>query len=154
MGDYESLRVWAEAHQITLDAYRITSDFPTTESFGLTSQIRRGAASVAANLAEGAGRNSPGELRRFCMISLGSANQLHYHLRLARDLGFLSDSDWIDLRERVESVRRMLAGLSASVVNPSYNGTDLGGIVGVQHEMASIPAEGSRQTTCNLHDTM
>src|SRR5690606_22253536 len=89
MGDYQALRVWAEAHELVLDVYRVTRLFPADERFNLTPHIRRTAASVSTNIAEGAGRNTVADFRNFCRISLGSANELHYQLRLACDLGYL-----------------------------------------------------------------
>jgi four helix bundle protein len=74
---------------LTLAAYKSTQGFPKEERFGLTSQIRRSAASIPANLAEGCGRRSDGEIARFIQIAMGSGAELSYHLLLARDLGFL-----------------------------------------------------------------
>ncbi len=89
MKDFKSLKVWHKAHQLTLLVYALTRTFPREEMYGLTSQIRRAAASIPANIAEGSGRRSDGELRRFLQIARGSASELEYHLLLARDLGFL-----------------------------------------------------------------
>lgn len=85
MGDYQKLEVWKAAHRLTLGIYRGTAAFPASERFGITSQLRRAAASIAANIAEGCGRNSDNELARFLRISLGSANEVEYFLLLARD---------------------------------------------------------------------
>jgi four helix bundle protein len=83
MQDFRDLRVWVLAHEVTLAVYRITAAFPREELFGLTSQIRRSAASIPANLAEGCGRNGNAEFARFCSIAMGSASELDYHLLLA-----------------------------------------------------------------------
>jgi four helix bundle protein len=64
--DFKDLRVWSKAHCLTIDVYKATRSFPKEELFGLTSQMRRAAASIGANIAEGAGRKSDGELARFC----------------------------------------------------------------------------------------
>jgi four helix bundle protein len=109
MGDYQSLKVWEKAHEITLRVYQITTCFPDAERYGLTSQLRRAASSIPANIAEGCGRNSDAELARFCRIALGSANELSYHLLLARDLGYLSQEDHFHSSDEVERLRRMLA---------------------------------------------
>jgi four helix bundle protein len=108
MGDYQALRVWREAHELTIQVYRISAGFPAAERFGLTSQIRRSAASIPANIAEGCGRNSDRDLAYFCRISLGSANELDYHLLLGRDLGFLSPSQYDVAHAQTGTVRRML----------------------------------------------
>ena len=112
MGDYHSLEVWEKAHQLTLVVYQITGCFPKSELFGLTSQLRRSAASVPANLAEGCGRNSDRELARFGRIALGSASELGYHLLLARDLGLIDDRDYALASSEVSRVKRMLASLT------------------------------------------
>jgi four helix bundle protein len=109
MGDHRSLKVWQLGHQVTLDVYRATRAFPSSETYGITSQLRRAAASVPANIAEGAGRNTTAEYARFCRIALGSANEVDYHLLLARDLGYLSESDYAAIRRQVASLRSMLA---------------------------------------------
>ena len=84
--DSHELKVWQKAHQLTLAVYQITAPFPREELYGLTSQLRRAAASIPANLAEGCGRNGDAEFARFCSIALGSVSELDYHLLPARDL--------------------------------------------------------------------
>jgi len=115
MEDFKHLRVWAKAHELTLNVYRKTRCFPKEEMYGLTSQMRRSAASVGANIAEGCGRRSDGEMRRFLQIARGSANELEYHLLLARDLQFLQAADFADLEARVLEVQRMLTLFAARV---------------------------------------
>ena len=115
MRNYKDLRVWEEAHRLTLTVYRATQLFPKEERFGLTSQIRRAAASVPANLAEGCGRRSDGEMARYVQIAMGSGAELSYHPLLAKDLGLLKDEEHKDLDAHVERVMRMLSSLSAKV---------------------------------------
>ena len=74
------LRVWQEAHTLTLSLYRLTKSFPKDELYGLTSQIRSSCISIEANLAEGCGRRSDAELGRFVQIAMGSASELACHL--------------------------------------------------------------------------
>ncbi len=83
MKDFKELKVWEKAHALTLLVYAETRTFPKEELYGLTSQLRRSAASVAANVVEGCGRRSDGEFTRFLQISRGSAAELEYHLLLA-----------------------------------------------------------------------
>lgn len=109
MGDYESLKVWQRAHQITLEVYQLSASFPAAERYALTSQVRRSAVSIPSNLAEGAGRNSQRELARFCRIALGSANELHYQMRLARDLRFLTAETHEPIARDIVDLRRMIA---------------------------------------------
>ena len=112
MRNYEDLLVWQKAYVLTLAIYKVTRCFPNEERFGLTSQIRRSCASIGANLAEGCGRRSDGELTRFVHIAMGSGAELSYHLRLARDLELLSGASSEHLRSELNEVMRMLSALS------------------------------------------
>ena len=94
MKDYRQLKVWQRSHQITLAVYSLTKSFPKEELYGLTSQIRRAASSIPANLAEGCGRDSDAELKRFLDIAHGSAAVLDYHLLLASELGCIKQQDY------------------------------------------------------------
>lgn len=109
------MRVWDSAHQLTLELYRATLKFPREELYGVTTQLRRAASSIGANLAEGCGRQTGGELARFVRIAMGSASELEYHLLLARDLGYLDDALWKKLQAQLTSVRKMLASLLQAV---------------------------------------
>ena len=108
MKDFRQLVVWQKAHVLALDVYRGTAKFPVEERFGLTSQVRRAAASVPANIAEGYGRSGDSELRRFLNISAGSACELEYHLLLVHDLTFLPSEASLPLNTQVQEVKRML----------------------------------------------
>jgi four helix bundle protein len=119
MRNYKDLRVWDEAHRLTLAVYKATQLFPKEERFGLTSQIRRASASIAANLAEGCGRKSDGEMAPFVQIAMGSGAELSYRLLLARDLGLLKTEEHADLDANVERILRMLSALSLKVRKPS-----------------------------------
>jgi four helix bundle protein len=112
MEDFKDLKVWSKAHQLTLSVYRITRKFPADELYGLTSQMRRSAVSIGANIAEGCGRRSDPEMKRFLQIARGSASELEYHLLVARDLGFLSLEEFEDLDAKILEVQRMLAASS------------------------------------------
>ena len=80
------------------------------ELYGLTTQLRRSSSSIAANLAEGCGRNGDAELARFCSIAMGSASELDYHLLLASDLKLINATDYTDLARQTSDVKRMLTG--------------------------------------------
>ena len=108
MRDFRQLAVWKKAYQLTLDVYKCSRDFPKEELYGLTSQIRRSAASIPANLAEGCGRNGNAELGRFFQIAMGSASELEFHLLLARDVGLLSGVQHEQLSRQTVEVKRML----------------------------------------------
>jgi four helix bundle protein len=111
MRNFRTLQVWQKAHQLTLKVYQVTSGFPREELYGLITQMRRSCSSIAANLAEGCGRNGEAELARFSSIALGSASELEYHLLLARDLNFLKSDDYERLDESAAELKRMLTAL-------------------------------------------
>lgn len=109
MRDFRSLKVWEKSHQLTLAVYKATAGFPKDELYGLTSQIRRSSASIAANIAEGCGRNGSAEFSRFLHIAMGSASELEYHLLLAHDLKLIANLDYERLSNNVTETKRMLA---------------------------------------------
>jgi four helix bundle protein len=111
MGNYRDLKVWEKAHHLTLTVYAATRAFRREELYGLTSQVRRAAASVPANIAEGRGRYGKAEFGRFLQIALGSACELDYHLLLARDLTYLPYDEHRQLGNDLDEIRAMLVGL-------------------------------------------
>ena len=114
MRDFRQLEVWEYSHQLTLAIYRVTADFPKSELYGLTSQMRRCTASVPANIAEGCGRVGNGDLQRFLSMARGSAAELEYFLLLARDLGLVGDC-YSRLNAQAQQVEKMLASLIRKV---------------------------------------
>jgi four helix bundle protein len=110
MRDFRQLKVWEKSHALVLAVYQVSQTFPREEQYGLTSQIRRSAASIPSNIAEGCGRNNQADLARFCDIAMGSASELEYQLQLAHDLGWLSSEQYESLTAQVMEVKRMLAG--------------------------------------------
>ena len=111
MKDFRQLKVWQKAHELTLAVYQLTATFPREELYGLSSQLRRAGSSIAANLAEGCGRNGDAELARFCSMAMGSASELEYHLLLGRDLKLIKGKDYEALHQRTTELKRMLAAL-------------------------------------------
>lgn len=111
MQDFRNLKVWEKAHCLTLDVYKASKSFPRDEMYGVTSQMRRAAASIGANIAEGACRRGDIDFARFLQISVGSASELEYHLLLARDLDLLKVSDYQRLSDEAVEVKRMLSSL-------------------------------------------
>jgi four helix bundle protein len=108
MKDFRKLIVWEKAHRLTLEIYRVTSLFPREELYGLTRQIRRASVSIPANIAEGCGRDSEGELLRFMRIAMGSSSELEYEILLAQDLGYLSIEEFNEISRDLVEVRKML----------------------------------------------
>jgi four helix bundle protein len=115
MRNYRDLVVWEKAHLLTLAIYKNTRAFPNDERFGLTSQMRRASVSIAANLAEGCGRRSDGEMGRYIQIAMGSGAELSYHLLLARDLGLLEVDSYQCLDADLGTIMRMMSSLSNRV---------------------------------------
>ena len=117
MQDFKNLDVWQKAHQLTIAVYKASVVFPQDELYGLTSQIRRAASSIPANIAEGCGRKGNVELSRYLQIAFGSASELEYHLILAHDLNLITDGIYQDLSNQVDEVKKMLTGLMRKTVN-------------------------------------
>lgn len=97
---------------MTLAVYRATETFPGDERYGLTSQLRRAAASIPANIAEGGGRETDGDFRRFIEIAGGSACEVEYHLQLANDLGLLDMDAYQELDLKINEIKKMLGAFS------------------------------------------
>jgi len=115
MQDFRELKVWQKAHGLVLEVYLLTDRFPKSEQFGLTSQLRRAAASIAANIVEGRGAGSEILFRRHLRISLASAFEVEYFLVLAGDLKFGGQASIKKGIDQVAEVRRMLHGLIQSL---------------------------------------
>jgi four helix bundle protein len=115
MQRFTELKVWQRSHQLTLEVYRVTTSFPSAERFGLISQLRRAAASVPTNIAEGSKRQSNQEYARFLNIAEASLAETEYLVMLSRDLGFLAHDSSEELLKEVTEISRMLCGLRKKV---------------------------------------
>jgi four helix bundle protein len=111
MRPHEKLEAWSKAVDFVVEVYKITDAFPKEERFGLTSQIRRAAVSVSANIAEGAGRQSGKEFAHFLSNAQGSASELETELIIARRLGYIDENSFSELRNNLERVGRLITGL-------------------------------------------
>ncbi len=112
---FRDLVVWQKAHQLVLAIYRLTKSFPADERFGLTSQIRRAAVSVAANVAEGFAKRGKADKARFFNIAQGSLEEVHHYLILGNDLGY---ADCNQLSESYCEVARLLNGYTRALLTP------------------------------------
>jgi four helix bundle protein len=110
---FKDLIVWQKAHQFVLEIYRFTRSFPADERFGLTSQIRRAAVSVPANIAEGFPKRGPSDKARFFNIAQGSLEEVHYYLILAKDLDY---GDSAKLLNMYDEVGRLLNGYASAIL--------------------------------------
>ena len=115
MKDFRSLQVWEKAHRLALDIYKATQDFLSEERYGLISQLRRAAASIPTNIAEGCGRGSDRELAQFIQIAVGSASEVEYLLELSRDLEYLSLEIYEKLQNQIVEIRKILISFLQSV---------------------------------------
>lgn len=110
---FEDLIVWQKAHQFVLMVYSLTESFPKQEVFGLTSQFRRAAVSIAANIAEGFKKKGKAEKARFMNIAEGSLEECRYYLILTRDLKY---GDVADLKKQIEEVSKLINAYSKAIL--------------------------------------
>jgi len=115
MQRFTELRVWQRSHALALDVYRLTRCFPVDERFGLVSQLRRAAASVPTNLAEGSKRRTSQDYARFLNIAEGSLAEVEYLLMLSRDLGYVQAEAVAPILVAVADIARMLHALRTRV---------------------------------------
>jgi four helix bundle protein len=111
---FQELLVWQKAHQVVLEVYRLTGEFPKTETYGLVSQMRRAAVSIAANIAEGFKKRGRPDKARFMNTAQGSLEETRYYLILARDLGYGHTES---LEASLDEVGRMLDGYARSILS-------------------------------------
>jgi four helix bundle protein len=109
------LHVWERAHRLTLAIYTTTLKFPREELYGLTSQIRRCAVSIGANIAEGCGKMGNNEFQRYLQIAAGSASELDYELLLAKDLNYIPVIEYSKIADELLQIRKMLSSLLVKV---------------------------------------
>jgi four helix bundle protein len=119
IASYRDLKVWEVGMELAEECYRLTSDFPRGEMFGLTSQIRRSAASIPANIAEGYGRDSKGEYVRFLRVAQGSLKELETHLILASRVGLTRTESVTQPLQITETLGKMLRALYRSLQRSS-----------------------------------
>jgi four helix bundle protein len=110
-----NLEVWKLAHQLTVEVYKISQIFPKAEQFGLTSQVRRSVSSVPTNIIEGQARQYKKEFIQFLYIAKGSLEETNYHLFLSKDLGYISESEYVILFELCTRIKMMLYKLIKSM---------------------------------------
>lgn len=111
ISSYKDLTVWQKSITLTLLVYELTRSFPKEELYGLTSQMRRAAASIPANIAEGSTRGYLKGYINFLSIAYGSGAELETFLVIAKELGHVSESDYAEATAQLNEVMRMLNGL-------------------------------------------
>ena len=114
MKDFHELKVWQKAHQFVLDSYKLSRQFPREEIYGLTSQFRRAAVSIAANIAEGFKKRGHQDKARFLNIAHGSLEECRYYLILIADLGY---GETVQLNNQLEEVSKLLTSYAKAVLS-------------------------------------
>jgi len=107
---FEKLMAWKKSRMLVKTVYKLIREFPHEEKYGLSDQLRRAVISVSSNLAEGGGRIAVREKRHFCQIAYGSLMEVTCQLILAEDLGFISSSQNMEVREEIEELERLIRG--------------------------------------------
>ena len=116
---FKDLIIWAKSHQLTLEIYRLTKNFPSDEKYGLISQIRRAAYSIPSNIVEGHSRKSKKEFLQFLNIAKGSLEELKYFIILSADLKYITKDQQHNLDELAEEVSKILYVFTKSLIAAS-----------------------------------
>jgi len=119
MQDFKNLLVWQKAHLLVKEVYAITNNFPKEELYGITSQLRRAAVSIPTNIAEGSGRGSDADFKRFLQIAFGSTSEVEYLIFLSKELQFVSGSQAVSLENQVTEIKKMLSSLINKIKSDS-----------------------------------
>lgn len=117
MRNFKKYDIWKLSHQLTLEIYHITKNFPNSEKYQLISQMQRAAYSIPSNFSEGAGRHSDKEFNRFIQISLGSAHELEYFIFLSKDLGYLDEIKFQELDNNINTLKKKIFSLSKKLTS-------------------------------------
>jgi len=120
MKTHRDLKVWNDSIEFVTKIYKITEEFPKTENFGLTSQIRRSSVSIPSNIAEGAARSSKKEFSKFLSIASGSASELETQLLISRNLNYLTAEEFDILVDELITIQKMIQGLKRKLKDTNY----------------------------------
>ncbi|MEX2347651.1 MAG: four helix bundle protein [Balneolaceae bacterium] len=112
MNKYKDLEIWKRSVNLATDVYSTTSGFPKEETYGITSQLRRCAVSVPSNIAEGAGRVSKKEFKRFLNIAYGSIYELETQLLISKNLGYINEKEHQKLEKEIDEIQKMIYSFS------------------------------------------
>jgi four helix bundle protein len=115
MAGYEDLNIYKFSHEFVLDIYKITKQFPTEEKYRVVDQLIRASYSIPSNIAEGNSRNTSKDYINFLYICRGSANEVKYFLLLSKDLNYIDEAQYYQLREKIESIIKMLNAMIRSL---------------------------------------
>jgi four helix bundle protein len=115
MHKFKELEIWKKSRLFCSEIYKITSNFPDSEKFGLTNQLRRASVSIPSNIAEGSSRSSNKDFARFLQITLGSAYEIETQLLIAYDLKFINNEDLEKLSQNLESIIKMTSKFKSTL---------------------------------------
>lgn len=116
---YKRLKVYEESKSLVLDVYKQLKTFPKEENYALCDQMRRAAVSVPSNIAEGMCRISDKEKMRFVEFSFGSLMELDCQFEIAKELSYISESEYIEIERKISALAKMLSGLRKTLLNNS-----------------------------------
>lgn len=106
--EYTRLEIYKQAYTFAMEIYRITSLFPKEEQYGITSQLRRAASSIGANIAEGCGRKTAKDFSHFLYISMGSLKEAEHFMCISKDIGYLKETEYYRLSGNLQILGKML----------------------------------------------
>lgn len=116
MRDFKNYEIWKLSHKLTLNIYNITTKFPKTETYNLTSQIQRASLSIPTNIAEGCGRDSDAEFNRFLTIAVGSATEVEYLILLSKDLSYIDINTYDKLNTDINTIKKKIYTLKQKLI--------------------------------------
>lgn len=116
---FEEIPVWQDSHKLTIEVYLLTRQFPAEEKYSLISQLRRSVSSIPANIVEGFYRRTTRDLQGFLYNSRGSAGETIYHLLLAKDLGYIESSKYLELHDKTDNIVKQLSAWIKTLNNQS-----------------------------------
>ena len=120
MGAYKELKIYERSYKAALAVYRMTERYPEEEKYGITSQMRRAAVSIALNISEGnAKRESAQEFRRFLMMAMGSANEMSVLIEFSKDLGYIEEEMYVKAKNEYEEIAKMIRVFIKRIEDPT-----------------------------------
>ena len=118
--NFKELQIWQKSRVLVKDVYKLTSDFPQSEIYGLTSQMRRATVSIPSNIAEGSGRKTNKEFSRFLEIAYSSALELETQLYLSFDLEFIIESVLEEFLVKIDELQKMISSFDTKVLSENF----------------------------------
>lgn len=115
MNNFKELKVWQKAIRLTVEIYKLTSQFPKSETYGISSQIQRAAVSITCNISEGCGKTSEKDFNRFLEMALGSANEVENFLIICKELNYINLEDANTKSDEIQEIIRMIIGLTKTL---------------------------------------